>query len=77
MEILIPFLLIFVGFQLSKISFYFNSPQKMLTPDVFGPERILINKDTILETGFNKYGVPSQVLSPQDFISKLPGDDLF
>ena len=30
-----------------------------------------------METGTNKYKMPSQILTPQDFVSQLPGDDLF
>lgn len=43
-EIMIPFALVFAGFHLSKLSFYFDSPSKLISPEVFGQsQRVVIN----------------------------------
>jgi hypothetical protein len=74
MELLIPIVLIVVGFQLSKISFFFDSPSKELTPSAFGgPQRFLLMKDTLLSTGTDDHGRPAQVLTPKQFAANLPG----
>ena len=33
-EILIPVLLVLIGFAFSKVSFYYNSPERVLTPSL-------------------------------------------
>jgi hypothetical protein len=74
MELLIPIVLIVVGFQLSKISFFFDSPSKELTPSSFGgPQRFLLMKDTLLSSGTDDRGRLAQVLTPKQFAANLPG----
>ena len=78
MELLIPLLLIVAGFQLSRISFFFNSPSKQLVPSNYaGPQRVVMLKDTLLNKAADRNGNAQQVLTPQQFAAHLPGNNTF
>lgn len=43
-EIFIPVLLVLIGFSFSKVQFFFNSPERLLTPSLLPlKQRILVN----------------------------------
>ena len=67
-EILIPALLILVGFGFSKIQLYFSSPERPLTPSLLPlKQRLLVNQRLIRQSPFD--------IPPKTLISSLPDFD--
>jgi hypothetical protein len=67
-EIFIPVLLVCCGFAIAKLEFFFDSPSRTITPNLFPlQQRILVNNNTFVSAG-----VASDNISPQQLMSSLP-----
>lgn len=63
-EIIIPVILVLIGFGLSKISFFNNSPTRLLEPSTFPlKQRMIVNGNIPFSTGG---------LTTQSFLNNLP-----
>jgi ATP-binding cassette subfamily A (ABC1) protein 3 len=64
-EILIPVLLVLIGFGFSKVQFFFSSPERVLKPDAFPlKQRIQVNNNLVKTTGND--------FTPKQIIESLP-----
>jgi hypothetical protein len=64
-EVLIPVLLVLIGFAFSKVQFFFNSPERILRPSEFPlKQRIVVNQN-LMKTSGNDFAI-------RDIIQSLP-----
>ena len=64
-EVFIPVLLVLIGFAFSKVQYFFNSPERLLTPTLFPlKQRILVNSNLIAKSQYD--------ISPSQLMSTLP-----
>jgi len=55
-EVCLPLILVVIGLAMSKVTFFFDSPPRILSPSLFPLEqRMLMNKEPILSTTDNDY----------------------
>ena len=70
-EVFIPLLLVIIGLGLSKVQFFFDSPVRTLTPDLYpAKQRLFVNSDLMVRSGAND-------ISPMKLIESLPGYSSF
>ena len=66
-EVLIPVVLVLIGFAFSKVRYFFNPPERLLTPNDYPlMQRILMNEYTVHNDS------NSTNLSPSVFAKNLP-----
>lgn len=65
-EILVPVLLVLIGFAFSKVQFFVSSPNRPLSPDLFPlKQRIVVNQNLVRSS-------PPNDISPKQLIESLP-----
>jgi hypothetical protein len=64
-EIFIPVILVIIGFGFSKVQFYFNSHERVLSPSLYPlRQRLLVNSNLLSNS--------TDDIQPMDLIKSLP-----